>query len=115
MTVPPIDSAAVIVAQRRSDYEALADFCQVLAITPHWQRTLEPLTQIVPDLVLISSDDPASVGSLQDLAKLRWTWPAARFIALLNFPRSDEVAALQAAGCDAVLGKPLLLSDLISS
>jgi hypothetical protein len=106
---------AAIFTPHRADFEALADACQARSIAAHWLRTCQPSPDIAPDLVLISADDFASAGSQADLANLRRTWSAARFIGLLNFPRRDDIAALQAAGCDAVIGKPFLVSDLFSA
>jgi AmiR/NasT family two-component response regulator len=74
----------------------------------------DPLPRLDPALVLLAADD-ASPASTAAAARLRQAWPAARIVGLLNFPRGDEIAALVAAGCDAVLGKPLMITDLLAS
>lgn len=106
-------TTAVIVACRRAEYESLADLCRVLKIEPRWQETFAPDAALSPQLVLFSGDEQSACHPT-DLSQLRRSWPAAQFIALLNFPRRDEVAGLQAAGFDHVFGKPLLLTDLLS-
>lgn len=111
--VPP-GSHAFIIAPRRGDYEALADLCQVLKLAPHWQRTLIPESVPTPELVMLACDDSSQLGSVELLAGLRLAWPTARLLALLNFPRRDEIASLRSAGFDAVLGKPLLITDLLN-
>lgn len=104
---------AVVVARERSEYEALADLCRTWGATPHWQRTPLPTRNVEPALVLLASHDLSDLASPETIAVLRQAWPAARLVTLLNFPRRDEIAALRAAGCDVVLGKPLLFSDLL--
>lgn len=107
-------SHAVIIAPRRADYEALADLCQVLKLVPHWQRTFVPEFVAMPELVMLACDDLSQLSLADALPGLRRAWPSARLLALLNFPRGDEIAALRSAGFDAVLGKPLLITDLLN-
>ena len=48
---------------------------------------------------------------------LRWLrvrFADAQIIALVNFPRQDEVDEARRAGCDRVLGKPFAVSDLLA-
>jgi hypothetical protein len=108
-------TTAAIVTQRRGEFAALADLCQVLGMTPRWQRGWLEAGHEQPEVALLCIDDVAAIGSAETIRPLRQVWPSAKFIALLNFPRRDEIAVLRAAGCNAVLGKPLLVSDLLSS
>ncbi len=50
--------------------------------------------------------DPAVV------AGLKLCFAAAPLVAVLGFPRADEIASVQAAGVAAVVSKPFLLEDL---
>lgn len=106
-------TTAVILAQRRCDYEPLADLCRVLHMEPRWQRD-DAIHGPEPQLLLLSADDARGGEQMAALARFRAAWPGARRIALLNFPRQDEVAALWQAGFHQVLGKPLLITDLLS-
>jgi len=105
-------TTAVIVAPRRDDYEPLADICRALQIAPRWQRTAPPEGP-EPDLLVLSADDLQAGRSMEAFAGFRRAWPGARRIALLNFPRQEEIALLLEGGFHHVLGKPLLLTDLL--
>jgi hypothetical protein len=105
-------ATAVIAAQRRQDYEPLADICRVLGLTPRWERTWQA-SGAAPTLLVVAIDDLFAGVSLKALAALSAAWPNAQRIALLNFPRRHEVHVLQQAGFQHVLGKPLLLADLL--
>ena len=105
-------TTAVIVARRR-EYELLTTVCQALKIMPFWHSDLNP-ANVDPELVLVAKDDIGDY-SLQEVASLRCRWPRTRIVALLSFPRRDAVAALESAGCNAVLGKPVMIRDLATA
>ena len=103
-------ATAAIFAQRRSEYEPLADVCRVLGLSPRWQRNWQA-AGATPTLLLVALDDlQASVPLPADLCR---AWPGSQRIALLNFPRRSEVVQLRQAGFHHVLGKPLLIADLL--
>jgi len=105
-------TTAAIFAQRRSEYEPLADVCRVLNISPRWERTWQAVGD-APDLLLVPLDDLQGAVSIEVLAGLTTAWPGSRSIALLNFPRRSEVSLLEEVGFHHVLGKPLLVADLV--
>jgi hypothetical protein len=109
-----VGRTAVIVARRR-EYELLAAVCQALKITPYRHGDVNPLPNVDPEIVLTAKDDLVDYSLQESVASLRCQWPQARIVALLNFPRRDAVAALEAAGCNAVLGKPVMIRDLASA
>lgn len=104
-------ATAVVIAGRCCEYEPLADMCHALQFAPRWERSCQAVGP-APQLVVATFDDLQAGISLDGLTALRDAWPTTLRIALVNFPRRNEVAALRAAGCHHVLGKPLLLSDL---
>jgi hypothetical protein len=102
---------AVIIA-RHEDFEPLADLCRTWGATSHWHAASSPAPSIDPVLVLIAADDLSQQALSDEVRRLRSNWPQARIVGLLNFPRRDEVARLESAGCDVVLGKPVMIDDL---
>jgi len=108
---PPAMRGIAVIAGDRREYEPLADLCRALQMTPHRYEAAATLN-VTPSLILVAADDLASSGLSDTVISLRRQWPQARMVALLNFPRQHEVAALESAGCNAVLGKPVMLGDL---
>lgn len=105
-------ATATIFALRRQDYEPLADVCRVLGLTPRWDPNWQG-QGAAPTLLLVAIDDLQASVSIESLAPLARAWPGSQRIALLNFPRCNEVQQLQQAGFHHVLGKPLLVADLL--
>ncbi len=98
---------AQVVARRHHDRESLFAICEALG----W-AVISPETATPPEIVFLSADDLGTPELQKEIDRLRTTWPAARLIALLNFPRLDEVESLYSLGCHAVLGQPCCVSDL---
>lgn len=107
-----LEGQTVLVVSRHGEYEPLADLCRCLKANPYWYSGGEPWPDLDPALVLTAADDLAGLASTYTITSLRRAWPKARIAALLNFPRRDEIASLEAAGCDFVLGKPVLIGNL---
>lgn len=100
--------SAAICTLRRHEYESLADVCRALGFSAHWQQSWQ-VVGAAPTVLLVALDDlQASVPG-----ELCNAWPDTRRIALLNFPRRSEVVQLRQAGFHHVLGKPLLITDLL--
>jgi hypothetical protein len=86
--------------------EVLAEACSAIGLQPlSNQATVEPRLVLVDVGTLTESQ-------LEFVADLRRMHPQSLHAAALDMPRSDEVAQLRAAGCDAVFGHPFLLADL---
>lgn len=105
---------AVVVAHSISALQPLLDVCEQLGYIAHGQRLVDAWSHSPPQLVVWDADD-ATGSWLTALQERRSQWPAATFVALLNFPRRNEIEQLQSLGCQIVLGKPLLLGDLAAS
>jgi hypothetical protein len=105
-------ASAAIFTLRRSEYEPLADVCRALQLSPRWEKGWQPLG-IAPQFVIVAIDDLQAGVALDSLAAMCNGWPDTKRIALLNFPRRSEVELLKATGFHHVLGKPLLIADLL--
>lgn len=103
---------ATIIARSRQAFAPLADLCQLAGYQPQWLRSAEDSWHGPAELIVWNADDTAPAHRLAHAAAIQRSNSQARLIVLLNFPRRDELDALLAAGCDAVLGKPLLVTDL---
>jgi CheY-like chemotaxis protein len=70
-------------------------------------------TPLSVDAVLCDLEFGGTAEQLSTLAALKAVTGAAPLIALVGFPRLDDVSRLQSAGATAVVSKPFLTGDLL--
>ena len=105
-------ASAAIFTLRHSEYEPLADVCRALQLSPRREKVWQPLGT-APELVIVATDDLQAGVAVDSLSAMCNGWPDTKRIALLNFPRRSEVELLKGLGFHQVLGKPLLIADLL--
>jgi len=108
-TVSTRQSMAIVAAHRET-YEALADVVRVLHAEPVWVRPFDINSESVKAVIWADVDLQADLPS--QVERLRQAFGTVPLIALANFPRPEDAAALHAAGVAAVLRLPLTLSAL---
>ena len=84
----------------------------MFGVHPRWERTWQA-NGPAPALLLATLEDLQASVPIESLATLCNAWPGSQRIALPSFPRRSEVEQLRQAGFHHVLGKPLLIADLI--
>jgi len=101
-----------ICARHRDTAETLIDVCHAQRWKSIWLRELPVETPLVVDAALLDVrlNLEAEVPLIASLKKILGPAP---IVALLGFPRCDDVDRLQSAGIAAVVSKPFTLSDLI--
>ncbi len=112
--VPRADESGQLVAVVAAAFEAgaaLADACRALGYRACQVR--DPSGVVVPDVQAVVWDTTASLAAdCAAIARLASSFPHAPLVAVLGFPRTDEIAAARAAGVAQVVSKPFLLADL---
>jgi hypothetical protein len=98
---------ACVISHSQAGLDAASDACRALGI----KVSSAPASA---DLILLWGDTGDSLG-IANIRSLRTSFPNARIVAVLNYPRDQDATMLLDAGCSAVLGKPLLLIDLAGS
>jgi hypothetical protein len=96
---------------RHGDFDALADVCRgvgyaVVAVPPG-----EPVTVRGADAAIWSETYAGNAAS--EISQLRDSLPTKTLVALLHFPRHDDVQQSLAAGATAVVSKPFMLDALL--
>ncbi len=109
--LPRLAGVVAIRTPRVVDYEALAEICGSLGTTCAWLPPGRPVLLERADLLIWDSDGRQG-HELSRLADLVEMLRPARTLALLGFPRLEEVIAAKASGADQVLSKPYLIGDL---
>jgi DNA-binding NarL/FixJ family response regulator len=109
----PRRQGLVAIATRRSEMEAvLAAVCRACGYATVWLR--EPQAARVEGAAAAIFD--AADGGQEELNQIRRLSAAlapAPLVALMDFPRIEDVARLRSAGAAAVLAKPLHVDDLV--
>ena len=101
----------VIVARVAATAAALADTCRLVGYEPLVVR--EDLPWSAPAAAAIVWDtDPARIGDIGMVERVRQSAAGAPLVALAGFPRRDDIRRAQAAGIAAVVSKPFLIDDL---
>jgi hypothetical protein len=101
---------------RQLDYAALADVCRNAGLAsvwlaPHDARRIDGVDVLLWDGAAGDANEAASLRSL--IASLcNSSQPAISTIALLSFPRSEDVDRIRTASACAVLSKPFLIGEL---
>ncbi len=99
-----------ILASQMADYEGVASDIEGDGVEPQWCRTVG---EIPVDANVIIWD----CGDWNDQARRQWLelsqLQPTRGIALIDFPRDDEIETLQQGGF-ATLGRPYLVGDLLA-
>ena len=110
--IPRRQGLVVIRAPREIEYEALADVCGLLGASTIWLPPQRTANVQRADLLVWDSDGCRAheLDRLRDLAN---QLKPARVLALLGFPRREDVVQARAAGADRILSKPHLLGDLL--
>ncbi len=99
-------------AQHRETAHTLCDICHARGWKSLWLRTLPVETPISVNAVLfdLTSNTPQELELLKAMKAITGTAP---LIALVGFPRPEDISQLQSAGAAAVISKPFLANDLI--
>ncbi len=99
-------------AQHRETAHTLCDICHAQGWKSLWLRTLLAETPVSVNAVLF---DLAAIRppELKLLKAMKEIVGAAPVIALVGFPRPEDIGTLQSAGASAVISKPFLANDLI--
>jgi CheY-like chemotaxis protein len=102
----------VVVAPRAQAASALVDLCRragcdTLLATEDGRFRVDGAKAVVWDATVERIVDPRAVAELRACA------PGARVVAVVGFPRAEDVEAAQRAGVDAVVSKPFLAGDLL--
>jgi len=107
----PVPLIAVC-AQNRETAQSLCDICTQCGWKSLWLRMLPAETPLSVDAVVF---DLAFGMSMQTemLSAMKAIVGATPIIALLGFPRPDDLSRLQSAGAAAVVSKPFLADDLL--
>jgi len=92
-----------IVARDRDTFQSLSDTCARRGWQTVWLRNVETETSFHPDAVLL--DAPSEI-ELSCLVRLHAVIRRAPAIAIVGFPRFDDVSRWRVAGAAAVISKP---------
>jgi CheY-like chemotaxis protein len=118
--ISPEDTSAtpgglvILAAPDWESSEALADACEAAGYQSLWyRRDKPPRTHGVVAVVWDGSGLDANAQS--DLQHLHQEFPDVPLVALLNYPRTDDIHRALQAGATTILSKPLLVDDLLQS
>ncbi len=98
-------------AQSRDTAESLIELCSQRGWNALWLRNVNAALPSIVDCAVFDARD-TSAKEIQDLVNLRTSLGAAPIIALVGFPRLEDVERFQAAGASAIVSKPFLADDL---
>jgi hypothetical protein len=104
------NAMAAIISPWRVTADAWGHALRSLGYQTQWHRHAEQIMSS-PRLLLWDTDDLGDSRLLPQIQQTKLRFPQAKQLAVLNFPRQDEVNTLAASGV-LTLGKPLLLADL---
>lgn len=105
----PQASGLVAVYGRQADtVDYLVEACVARGYSAIWLDPRRPSRMVRPDVVIWDG----AVEQLSELADVVEQFPAAAVIALLDFPRFDDVEQVVALGAAAVVCQPLRLEEL---
>jgi hypothetical protein len=111
--LPSLEGTALIWGHEPDSRAALSDLCRAVGLRAIGLQITDPVPPVEVRLALY---DAAPYHDRRDADLRRIAARAHRvpLIALIDFPRRDEIAAATAAGCSHVLGKPFLIDDLLA-
>jgi CheY-like chemotaxis protein len=113
--LPGTRRGLVAVATRSAEtFHALSDALVDLGFSTTWLR-VDCLTSVEQPLIVLWDGDIHQETDLSFLRQIATSTGPAPTIALLNFPRWDEVQLAIQCGAVAVVSKPFQLSDLFSA
>jgi CheY-like chemotaxis protein len=104
----------VICSRSASAASALADACQSAGLQTRVLASGENDVTLEAR-ALIWDTEPRLLHDATGISKLKTKVTGARLIALVGFPRAEDVVAARRAGVDAVLSKPFWVGDLLTS
>jgi hypothetical protein len=111
--LPRLEGTALIWGPEPDSRAALSTVCHVIGLQAVELRTTA--FDLPRDLRLALYDAaPYRERRAADLQMIRSRTQLVPVIALIDFPRPDEIAEVTAAGCSHVLGKPFLIDDLVA-
>ena len=121
--LPPANGTVWICGERQESRETLAQVCAAAG----WQTRPISLSdwellsldlrsngKLLPDAIVYDSPYDAK-RRRNHLRQLRETAAAAQIVALIDFPRPQEMEEVLEAGADCVLGKPYRIEELLVS
>jgi hypothetical protein len=97
-----------IVSRRRETAELLSRACQNRGYATVWLREAQEMPRIGNPQWILWDGDAQRLDELELLG----CWTRMPIVALLDFPRAEDVARATAAGAAAVLGRPLIWEAL---
>jgi hypothetical protein len=112
----PCAGNAAVWASKRSSFTYLSDALRELGLQPQWLGGSGQFTGAA-DYFLYDGWDyvlPLPLNEVRNRA-LEKSVNRPKRLLLLHFPRPDDVLAARAVGIDAVLAKPVLLTDMASA
>jgi CheY-like chemotaxis protein len=101
-----------IVASDRSLFQSLADACARRGWQTVWLRNVEAETSFHPDAILLDAATTSDI-ELSRLVRLRATISRSPIVAILGFPRFEDVSRWKAAGATLVISKPFQSQALL--
>jgi CheY-like chemotaxis protein len=94
-----------VVARDRETFQSLADICARRGWHAVWLRDRETETSLHPDVLLLDAATP-SENQLSRVARLHAAIGRVPIIAIVGFPRFEDVSRWKAAGAATVISKP---------
>lgn len=107
--VPATGGLIAIRSQSYDFVDMLCEACQRQGYGTVWLDPRRRAPRIDGPTAILWDGAP---GTLSDLETVRATYPHSPILALVDFPRWEDVRQAEAAGAGAVLAKPFLLDDL---
>jgi CheY-like chemotaxis protein len=108
----PPTTIIAICSRHRETAEALSDICASRGWATVWLRNLPADTPLRVSAVLFDVGRGDS-AELKTIAKLKAITENAPIVALVGFPRCDDIDRLCSAGASAIVSKPFLTADLL--
>ncbi len=105
------DGITAIVAGDLHTYEALADVCHRSGGLTQWSRGDFP-GEIGDVRRVLVSGQRTNDAEFARYRQLRQRLPTARIVALMDFPRHDDLLRAHEAGVDAVVSRPFSVDEL---
>jgi hypothetical protein len=104
---------AIVAARDRESAESLALALRAGGWSSVWVRPPLPLPDVYGASAIVYDGGQLDADEVAAMADLRQRYGELPIVALADFPTFDRVAAADAVGPTIVLGKPLLLEDLL--
>jgi CheY-like chemotaxis protein len=112
---PPAHGSGTVVicAQQAAGAAALAQVCRTAGYTPHvvnerWQWHVAGARAVLWDTT------PERIANADAVRQIQTAANRAPVLAIVGFPRAEDVEAARDAGVAAVISKPYLIRDLLS-